>query len=53
MGTIGTLTGIVGIPTPIIGSYLWETFSPMIAFQTSAGFGLIGAFVFLLFVKEH
>jgi len=30
MGTIGTLTGIFGIPAPIIGSYLWEMYSRII-----------------------
>lgn len=53
MGTIGSLTGILGVPAPIIGSYLWEVFSPMIAFQTSAIFGFLGATIFFLFVKEH
>jgi len=53
MGTIGTLTGIFGIPAPIIGSYLWEMYSPMVAFQTSSLFGFIGAITFFILVKEH
>jgi len=53
MGTIGTLTGIIGFPSPIIGSYLWEVFSPMVAFQTSSIIGFLGAIIFFLFVKEH
>jgi MFS family permease len=53
LGTIGTLTGIIGVPSPIIGSYLWEVFSPMAAFQTSSIIGFLGAIIFFLFVKEH
>ena len=53
MGTIGTLTGIMGVPSPIIGGYLWEAFSPKVAFLTSSTIGFLGAIIFFLFVKEH
>ncbi|MFB0557953.1 MAG: MFS transporter [Candidatus Bathyarchaeia archaeon] len=52
MGTIGTVTGIVATPSSVIGGYLWQTYSPQIPFYISAIFGLIGAVVFAIGVKE-
>ncbi|MDP6457714.1 MAG: MFS transporter [Candidatus Bathyarchaeota archaeon] len=52
MGTIGTVTGIFGAPSSIVGAWLWQTYSPNLPFQLSMVFGLIGAGIFALGVKE-
>ena len=52
MGTMGTLTGIVGAPSSLLGGYLWHIYSPQLPFQVSMALGLIGAAIFALGVKE-
>lgn len=52
MGLQSTIGGIAGTPAPIIGSYVWEGYSPITAFVIS---GILTASVipiFLFFVKE-
>ena len=36
----------------VIGSYLWNMYSPMVAFQASSFFGILGAISFFILVKE-
>ena len=52
MGTIGTLTGIVGAPSSMLGGYLWNIYSPQLPFQISMVLGLIGAVIFAIGVRE-
>ena len=52
MGTIGTVTGIFGAPSSMVGAWLWQNYSPNLPFQLSMILGLIGAGIFALGVKE-
>lgn len=52
LGLMGTITGLVTTPAPILGGYLYETFSPQAPFLLSFVLGLIGCLVFLVWVKE-
>jgi len=52
MGSIGTISGLISVPSPIIGGWLWDEYSPKIPFYASMVFGLLGAAVFALGVKE-
>jgi MFS family permease len=52
MGTIGTVTGIFGAPSSMVGAWLWQSYSPNLPFQLSMVLGLIGAGIFALGVKE-
>jgi MFS family permease len=52
MGTIGTVTGIFGAPSSMVGAWLWQNYSPNLPFQLSMILGLIGAGIFVLGVKE-
>jgi len=52
MGTIGTVTGIFGAPSSMVGAWLWQNYSPNVPFQLSMILGLIGAGIFALGVKE-
>ena len=52
MGTIGTVTGIFGAPSSMVGAWLWQTYSPHLPFRLSMVLGLVGAGIFYLGVKE-
>lgn len=52
LGMMGTLTGFVCTPAPMLGGYLYETFSPQTPFYTSFALGITGCLLFTLFVKE-
>jgi hypothetical protein len=52
MGTIGTVTGLVGTPSSLVGGYLWQLYSPQTPFYLSLVLGLIGTAVFAFGVKE-
>ena len=52
MGSIGTLSGIMAIPSPVIGGWLWDEYDPKMPFYVSVVFGLIGAAIFAVGVKE-
>jgi len=52
LGLMGTITGLVTTPAPVLGGYLYETFSPQAPFLLSFILGLIGCLVFLVWVKE-
>lgn len=52
MGSIGTISGIMAIPSPIVGGWLWDEYDPKMPFYVSVVFGLIGAVIFAMGVKE-
>ena len=52
LGLMGTITGLVTTPAPVLGGYLYETFSPQAPFLLSFILGLIGSMVVLVWVKE-
>lgn len=52
LGLMGTITGLVTTPAPVIGGYLYEAFSPQAPFLLSFVLGLIGCLLFLVWVKE-
>ena len=52
MGTMSTLTGIVGAPSSLIGGYLWTMFSPQLPFQIAMVLGIICSIIFAVGVKE-
>ncbi len=52
LGLMGTITGLVTTPAPVLGGYLYETFSPQAPFFLSFVLALIGCLVFLVWVKE-
>ena len=52
MGTIGTITGLVGAPSSWIGGFIWERFTPQTPYYISLILGLIATAIFGLFVKE-
>jgi len=52
LGLMGTITGLVTSPAPVLGGYLYETFSPQAPFFLSFALALLGCLVFLIWVKE-
>lgn len=52
MGLMGTVTGLSSFPSPIIGGYLYDDYSPQIAFIVASMLGILGAVMFGIFVKE-
>jgi len=52
MGTIGTLSGLMAIPSPVIGGWMWDEYSPKMPFYASVVFGLLSASIFLIGVQE-
>ena len=52
LGLMGTITGLVTTPAPVIGGYLYEAFSPRTPFFLSFVLALIGCLVVLVWVKE-
>lgn len=52
MGMMGTMTGLSGLPSPMIGGYLYNTYSPQTAFIAAASLGIVGTVIFGLTVKE-
>jgi MFS family permease len=49
---MGTVTGLVTTPAPVLGGYLYEAVSPRAPFLLSFVLGLVGCLVFLVWVKE-
>jgi MFS family permease len=49
---MGTVTGLITTPAPVLGGYLYERFSPQAPFLLSFIIGLVGCLVFLVWVKE-
>jgi hypothetical protein len=52
MGFMGTLTGIINIPAPILGAYLWESTGPDTLLVLGGILGLTAVPLVLLFIKE-
>jgi len=52
LGLMGTITGLVTTPAPVLGGYLYEAFSPRAPFLLSFVLGLVGCLVFLVWVNE-
>ncbi len=52
LGLMGMITGFVTTPAPVLGGYLYETFTPQAPFLLSFVLGLIGCLVVLVWVKE-
>jgi MFS family permease len=52
LGMMGTMTGLIVTPAPMLGGYLYENFSPQTPFYASLALGITGCLIFTLFVKE-
>ena len=52
MGMMGTVTGLSGLPSPLIGGYLYKGYSPQAAFIVASVLGIIGTVIFGIAVKE-
>jgi MFS family permease len=52
MGLMGTMTGLINLPAPIIGAYIWESLGPNMLLLLGSGLGFAAAPLIMLFVKE-
>ncbi len=52
LGLIGTVTGFVSSPAPIVGGYLYESISPQSPFYLSSVLGTLGVLIVVFAVKE-
>lgn len=52
LGLMGTVTGLLTSPAPVLGGYLYDVFSPKTPFILSFILGIIGCIIFLVWVKE-
>lgn len=52
LGLMGTLTGFLCTPAPMVGGFLYESVSPQSPFYVSLVLGLMGCLIFALFVRE-
>ena len=52
LGLMGTITGIITTPAPLIGGYLYETVSPKAPFLLNSVLGVIGCLIFTIWVNE-
>ena len=52
LGLVGTVTGLLSTPAPLVGGYLYENFSPQSPFFASFLLGMMGLIIFTVFVKE-
>jgi MFS family permease len=52
LGLMGTFTGLITTPAPVLGGYIYETVSPQAPFLISFVLGIIGCLVFMVWVKE-
>ena len=41
-----------GVPSPVVGGYLWENYYPALTLQMTFIIGIIPALILYLFVKE-
>jgi len=53
MGLQSTVSGVVGTPAPIVGTHVWDNYSPGSAFIASAAIAAGVIPIFLFFVKEE
>jgi MFS family permease len=52
LGLMGTLTGFLTTPAPLVGGFLYENISPQSPFFLSFVLGALGCLIFTVFVKE-
>ena len=52
LGLMGTLTGFLTVPAPILSGYLYENTSPKHPFIASFILGILGCLIFSLWVQE-
>jgi len=52
LGLMGSVTGLITTPAPVLGGYIYETVSPQAPFLMSFFLGIIGCLVFMVWVKE-
>ncbi|MCW4036593.1 MAG: MFS transporter [Candidatus Bathyarchaeota archaeon] len=52
MGFMGTLTGLINLPAPILGAYIWEAIGPNTLLLSGGILGLISVPLILLFVRQ-
>ncbi|MCW4051315.1 MAG: MFS transporter [Candidatus Bathyarchaeota archaeon] len=52
IGLMGTLTGFLTTPAPIVGGYLYEHLSPQLPFQVSFVLGVLGSLIFAIWIRE-
>lgn len=52
LGLMGTLTGFLCTPAPMVGGFLYESVSPQSPFYVSLVLGSLGCLIFALFVRE-
>lgn len=51
-GIISTISGAIGTPSPYLGSYVWEAYSPEASFIISTLIVLTAIPVFAIFAKD-
>jgi MFS family permease len=51
-GLVSTITGTIGTPSSVFGSYIWSNYSPEATFYVSLMIGMMSFPIFALFVKE-
>jgi MFS family permease len=52
LGLMGTFTGFLSTPAPLVGGFLYENVSPQSPFYVSFVLGALGCLIFTIFVKE-
>ncbi len=52
LGLMGTLTGFLTTPAPMVGGFLYENTNPQSPFYVSFLLGMLGSVIFAIFVKE-
>ena len=52
MGLMGTMTGLINLPAPLIGAYIWQSLGPETLLLLGSGLGFTVTPLILLFVKE-
>jgi MFS family permease len=52
LGLMGTVTGLLTTPAPILRGYLYDHLSPQAPFILSFFIGIIGCIIFIILVKE-
>ena len=52
MGLMGTLTGLINLPAPILGAYVWESLGPGTLLLSGGVLGFVVAPLILFFIRE-
>ncbi len=48
-GTYNALTGLAALPASVLAGFLWQTFGPVVAFNTSSFIALLSALLMIVF----